>query len=105
MVWTLTAVAVMKSISLEMLIMLSLNRIIITLLEGLMLLSIFWICQEQKNPCVCFRSARSYGSSLVELARSGILRAVIELPRVYNANARNLYILDSYGENSGDVFL
>lgn len=51
-------------------------------------------------------SARSYGSSLLELARQGILQAVIELPRVYNSQARNLYILDSLGENkSGILFI
>jgi predicted ATPase len=48
-------------------------------------------------------SARSYGWSLFQLAQLGILRAVIELPRAYNAKARNLYILDTYGENWADV--
>lgn len=65
----------------------------------------FWdLSRAKKFHAFVLGSARSYGSSLVELAHSGILRAVIELPRVYNANARNLYILDSYGENSADVF-
>lgn len=48
-------------------------------------------------------SARSYGWSLFQLAQRGILRAVIELPRAYNAKARNLYIFDTYGENWADV--
>lgn len=48
-------------------------------------------------------SARSYGSSLMELARQGILQAVIELPGIYNSQARNLYVLDSHGENNSDV--
>lgn len=64
----------------------------------------FWdLSRAKKFHAFVLGSARSYGASLFELARSGVLRAVIELPRVYNANARNLYILDSYGENTDDV--
>lgn len=67
----------------------------------------FWyfydLSRSQKYNAFVLGSARSHGMSLVELAHSGILRAVIELPRAYNSHARNLYILDSYGENTDDV--
>lgn len=61
------------------------------------------LARERKFHAFVLGSARSYGSRLIELAHSGILRAVIELPRAYNANVRNLYILDSYRENSPNV--
>lgn len=61
------------------------------------------LSREQKFHAFVLGSARNYGSSLIELAHSGILRAVIEIPRAYNGHAKNLYVLDSYGENLADV--
>ncbi|HCT3172187.1 TPA: AAA family ATPase [Enterobacter asburiae] len=57
------------------------------------------IARKKKFHAFILGSARSHGWALVELANLGALRAVIELPRAYNSKARNLYVLDSYGDN------
>lgn len=61
------------------------------------------ISRRRKFHAFILGSARSHGWALVELANLGILRAVIELPRAYNSKTRNLYVLDTYGENSPGV--
>jgi hypothetical protein len=62
------------------------------------------IAREKKFHAFILGSARNHGWSLVDLANLGILRAVIELPRSYDSKTRNLYILDSYGENIPGVY-
>lgn len=63
----------------------------------------FSIARRRKFHAFILGSARSHGWVLVELANLGVLRAVIELPRAYNSKTRNLYVLDTYGENSPGV--
>lgn len=61
------------------------------------------IARRRKFHAFILGSARSHGWALLELANLGVLRAVIELPRAYNSKTRNLYVLDTYGENSPGV--
>lgn len=63
----------------------------------------FSISRVRKFHAFILGSARSHGWPLVELANLGVLRAVIELPRAYNSKNKNLYVLDTYGENSPGV--